>query len=130
MEERSRVKVGAWWQTPGHASHQSGKAQGGEAEATVGGQGISSQGLRAWTEYDFSIYDETQPQSGFQVLGNLSSTAFPNGPPFPVFTAAAATAAKSLQSLTGDNVPEESTDRSHLQSRKPTNPLSRFYFLF
>lgn len=42
-------------------------------------QGISSQGLRAWTAYDFSIYDETQPQSGFQVLGNLSSTAFPNG---------------------------------------------------
>ena len=38
MEERSHVKVGAWWQTPGHASHQSGKAQGGEAEATVGGQ--------------------------------------------------------------------------------------------
>lgn len=31
-------------------------------------QGISSQGLRAWTAYDFSIYDETQPQSGFQVF--------------------------------------------------------------
>lgn len=38
MGERSRVKVGAWWQTPGHASPQSGKAQSGEAEATVGGQ--------------------------------------------------------------------------------------------
>lgn len=38
MGETSCMKVGAWWQIPGHASHQSGSEQGGEVEVTVGGQ--------------------------------------------------------------------------------------------